>query len=112
MIDIDETTMEGNKGPVRWSETWLKNTVLAGLLWEKNIVRLVWWIVNYEEDQPAGWMNPDQWTDPACITGVPANQWSSGSYQNKNKKQNNDLQVHIQRRHVNSINTIVYATGI
>ena len=28
-------------GPVRWSETWLKNTVPADLLWKKNAVRLI-----------------------------------------------------------------------
>ena len=42
-------------GLIRWSETWLKNTVPTELLWEKNTVRLVWWTVNWEGEQPVGW---------------------------------------------------------
>ena len=42
-------------GLVRWSKTWLKNTVPAGLLWEKNTVQLNEWTVSCEGNQPAGW---------------------------------------------------------
>ena len=43
-----------HNGPVRWSETWLKNTVPAGLLWEENTVAAGSALCSCESNQPAG----------------------------------------------------------
>jgi len=66
--DGEVAAPKARAGDKRMREQWLRsliwnlaeNTVPAGLLWEKNTVRLVWWTVTWEGKQPASWSGSDQ----------------------------------------------------